>query len=199
MIRRASVVVLALLLSSGRVAAQNSSAYLELALGAARLDAPSPSFSPPIAPVPALAVGYSLTSGLFLEGRLSTTRGDATESLAAGGTEAPYTVGLRATLVEARAGMRPPTWRLGPLQPVASIGGIWARLTDTWRSDTPEEQYRSATLGVSAVMGIETALSRHATFAVSGNYRAWRRVEERPDRALELPAVAWAVSLRLRR
>jgi len=113
--------------------------------------------------------------------------------------EAPYTIGLRATLVEASLGYRPAALRLGPIQPVASAGVLWALVVDSYQSDTPEEQLRSFSTGLSAATGVEARLGRRVTLTGRGSYQHLRGSSTRPARAVGLSGLAWEIGIRVYR
>lgn len=189
-------IVLLLTVLGGHAPAQGAGPYAGATLGVTQLQAPGPRFARPSATVPAAVLGYATRRGPFVEGRVAWLRDETTEPR--GDNEAPYTIGLRATLVEASVGYRPTGLRLGPVQPVASIGAVWARVVDSWQSDTPEEQQRSTVPGVSAAVGLEAALGRGVALRTRGSYRHMRNSTDRPVRYIGLRGTAWEVGLQWR-
>ncbi|HEX7238963.1 MAG TPA: outer membrane beta-barrel protein [Longimicrobiaceae bacterium] len=190
-----------LLLCAGHAAAQSSGPYAGVALGATRLESPGPGFEVGRAPLRSVTLGYATAGGVFFEARAATLRERTTETIPAGQmVEAPYTLGLRATFVEAAAGWRPARLRLGPVQPVASVGAGWARVVDTWESDVPGEgERRTSQPTLSAGLGLEAALTPHVALVTCGSWRYVAESAERPSRRIGIEGTAWEVGLQLRR
>ena len=161
---------------------------------------PGPAFGRTSPPVTAVALGYLAPSGVGGEVRVSRLHVVVTEALPPRMfPEAPYTIGLRATIVEASLGYRPAALRLGLLQPVASAGVLVALVVDSYESDTPEEQLRSYSTGLSAATGVEARLGRRVTLTGRGSYQHLRASSTRPARAVGLSGLAWEIGIRVYR
>jgi hypothetical protein len=188
-----------LIIPTSRASAQWSGAYVGYSVGRTDLDAPSESF-PEVGDVRLrwVEAGWVTRLGLSLDARGTHFR-ESTRSYPAPGVpqpEAPTTVGVRATLVEGGIGYRPPLLRFGPLRPLVGVGLTWARVVDSWESDTPEERRTTNLAGANASAGVEAGLG---PFALVGRatYRALSE-DRRPGLHIGIDRFSWDAGVRLR-
>jgi len=133
-----------------------------------------------------LLLGGSLGGRHGLEvnvGQLEGTQTDGDWSPSDG--EAPYTVGVSAHPVQLSYVLTVPLGAF-PLRPFVRIGGDWARLTDTYRSDTPEERQTTSLWGAHSGAGLSAAVGSHAWISLCGEYRSFHEDGTRPPLALGL-------------
>jgi hypothetical protein len=186
------------LLGIGELQAQTVGPYIGITYGGTWLTSSGPGFAEPSPSVATALVGFIRRRGLGVEARVS--RFDCAVTQASPGPlpdDAPYTIGVRSTILEANIGYRMAALRVGPVQPAVSVGAQWARVVDTWQSDTPEEQSRASLPGLTAAVGLEAALSRHFALVGRGSYRKFLASSARPERHLGLRGPMWEVGMRV--
>ena len=111
--------------------------------------------------------------------------------------EAPYTVGFEAYPVQLSYVLFVPNL-IRPVQPFFRIGGDWVRLKDTYRSDTPEESFKTSFLGGHTGAGIRAMLGPFLWCSIGGEYRVFREDHGRPPLAINLNGWALRGSIGLR-
>ena len=134
--------------------------------------------------------GAELAIGYLEE---SQTQGDWSPSQG----EAPYRVGIEANPVQLSYVLSFPNPGL-PVQPYFRIGGNWVRLTDTYRSDTPEESARTSLFGGHSGVGLKAMLGPYVRISVGAEYRAFQEDEARPPLAIDMDGWVLRGSMGLR-
>lgn len=191
--RRSASLICLLSLTGVSTSTAQSRFYLDGALGATRLSSPiaRPNGEQPA--VGALAAGYVGSRGLGVEVRRSGFQAQATSPAG----DFPYTVGMRASVVEANLTYRPVLARLGRLTPSVSVGMAQAGVTDYWISDTPREEMRLRARGWTGavvadfrIVGKVSLLARYSTQRLTAD-------RGRVGAAFDLDATTVAAGLRL--
>ena len=188
---------LAIPLAATAVHAQRNGPSIGIGWGSARLESPGSGFDAPTAAMPMLSVGSAAPGGFLVDIRLSRVRSEVTQRATVPPSDAPYTVGLDATLVEVDIGYRPPAVRLGIVQPRATVGMLWAAVTDRWGSDTPDERRSAAAGGLVAAVGVEAALAPRLALVTQARVRRTAEGDDRPSRHIGLRGAALEAALHL--
>jgi hypothetical protein len=171
-----------------------------IVVGATSLGAPSSRFDEPAARLRGVVAGVRVAHGLGLEARVVRFADRVTDRTIGNYPDAPLTVGLRATVVEAGVGYRPSALAIaGVVQPVVRVGGAWMRIADTWESDTPEEERPATALGASVGAALELSLGRHLAVSAGTSYRRMKEPGGRPPQSLGIDGASWDVGLQFRR
>ena len=133
--------------------------YLDGAFGVTRLSSPitRPNVEP--ATVRAVAAGYVSARGFGVEVRRSEFQAEATTA----STTEPYTVGVRASVVEANLTYRPVHTWFRRFAPAVSVGAAQASVTDYWIADTPREQRQLRALGMTGAAMLDIRVVRRVS------------------------------------
>ena len=182
-------------LTAGVASAQDSGTFVAVGYGNARLGSPGDRFDAPTANVASLVGGWAAHRGAFGELRVTTGDAEVTEFPVLPGSEAPLTLGVEYRMVDAVLGWRVRTLALGAFRPRASIGATWARVEDTWQSDTPESRATSSALGVVGALGVELLLAPRLSLGTEGVWRHLSRRGDHPPRHIGVDGLAWELRL----
>lgn len=183
---RIAVPLLLLACLATPAAAQRTGPYLRLSVGAARVDAPAEQFRLDRVVQPSFAVGYAPSGRHAIELRAGYVEAEVTETLPEGAVvEAPTTIGVRAVPLALAYQLRLP-FPGSRLTPLASAAATWTRVTDTWRSDTPEEDHSTFLFGFDAGAGVEARLTGRTSVVARGGYRFTKDADDRYFRGIGL-------------
>lgn len=181
----------AVLAGAPSLRAQTTGPYLGASFSYAALQEPFES-ELRIAFDPVLSVGYALSSRHVLELSASHISAEQTGvwEIAPGSSgqqseEAPYSIGFAATPVTLSYRHRMPIAD-GMIQPFADFGVVWARVVDSYESDTPREQRTADLLGGSVHLGAQWGVTPRVSLLASVGYRRFQVDEGRPARAFQL-------------
>jgi opacity protein-like surface antigen len=168
--------------------AQNVGPYLGASFSYAALEEPFES-DLRLAFDPVLSVGFAFSARHVVELSASHIAAEQKEVWHLSGpgetAEAPYTIGFAATPVTLSYRHRMPIGE-GKVQPFADFGMVWARVVDSFQSDTPREQRTTDLLGASVQLGAQWAVTQRVSLLASVGYRRFDDDDGRPARAFEL-------------
>lgn len=183
--RRLGFLLLTLASFATPAEAQQTRRYLRFSVGLTQLQRAGNQFPAASALQPTLTLGLALTGAHSIGVAVSYLRSEATEHWTPGYSEAPYTIGVRAIPVEVRYQYRFPL-AVGPVRPLAAIGGSWVAVRDTWTSDTPTESSAASVYGLTGAIGLLAELGPQTAIVLRGGYRGVTRASGRPPRHIGL-------------
>ena len=165
-------------------------------VGGATLERASDRWDRPRSDLRALGVGWATRFGVALEARASRLEANGRDQTPPGNIpEAPLTIGVRATVLEAGVALRPARLRYRRLQPVARAAVARAHIVDSWESDTPAEEQRTVETGATVGGALELALLPSVVLGAGGSYRAFDTRADRHAFAFGLDGATWEVGL----
>jgi len=177
-----TIIVLSVVASSGAIA--QDGLFIGGALGATRVQ--SPRFADSRAETPtfkAAGLGYVGRHGLGLDVRMSRFQASTSENPSG---VFPFTIGVRAALLEASVTYRPAFARRGRLSSAVSLGVSRVGLTDFWESDVPREERRARALGVTAAIDADLRVVRSVSITSRFGVRHFANDARRPAQAFDI-------------
>ena len=180
------VVVLSLACFVTPAATQQPRRYIRLSLGSTQLQSAGIGFPAPSSSQPTLMLGFALTENHSIGVAVSHLQAEATEVW--GGPlagETPYTLTVRAIPLEVRYKYRF-SRHVGPVHPLATLGGLWVPVRDTWTSDTPTESSGASAYGINGSVGLLADVGSQAGIVFRGGYRAVTNPSDRPSQRIGL-------------
>lgn len=146
-----------------------SARYLRIALGSAQLEPPADEFRLSSARYPSVAIGWTSARGHGLELSISRFDTETTESPDPL-SEAPYTIGIRATPLDL-VYYYEPLLGSGRVRPRIGVGLAIIPVVDRWRSDTPTESASATLHSAGASLGLAVGLLGVASAVVRAGYQ----------------------------
>ena len=180
------VLVLAVGCVATSAGAQQPRRYIRLSLGSTQLQSAGIGFPAPSSSQPTLTLGFAFSESHSIGLAISHLEAKATEAWAgplAG--EAPYTLTVRAIPLEIRYQYRF-SQHVGPVHPLATLGGLWVPVRDTWTSDTPAESSDASVYGINGSVGLVADVGSQAGIVFRGGYRAVTNPSDRPSQRIGL-------------
>jgi len=160
--------------------------YIRLSLGSTQLQSAGIGFPAPSSSQPMLTLGFGFTGshsiGLAVSHLEAKTTGAWQGPLAG---EAPSTLTVRAIPLELRYQYRF-SQHVGPVHPLATFGGLWVPVRDTWTSDTPAESSEAFVYGINGSVGLLADVGSQAGVVFRGGYRAVTNPSARPSQRIGL-------------
>jgi hypothetical protein len=134
---------------------------------------------------PVLSAGYSISGRHVLELSVSRIEAEQTGVWVPPAGEAAYTIRFEATPVTFSYRHRVPLAD-GRIQPFVDLGLVWARVVDSWESDTPREYRTTDLLGGAAHVGAQWGMTPRLSLLASVGFRRFREDTTRPVRVFGL-------------
>jgi hypothetical protein len=191
--RRAATLVSLLSLVVVNTSVAQGRFYLDGAFGATRISSSitRPDEAQPT--VSAIAAGYMSARGFGIEIRRSGLQAETTTP----SKMEPYTVGMRAAVIEANLTYRPVHARLGRFTPAVSVGVAQAAVTDYWISDTPREESQLHARGLTGAAMIDFRIVRQVSLIARVGVQRLAANRARIGAAFDLIATTVGAGLRL--